>query len=84
MLIKPDRQSRYAELRRLIEEWSNEDPAFDQEVGALAEEALRESAPRHFEEREDWERLKASVEENRLSYRKRFEDEPCQTNPASE
>lgn len=37
-----------------------------------------------YEERV-WPLLKDLIEENRLSYRKRFEEtEPCPTNPASE
>ena len=55
---------RYARACALLDKWSKEDPAFDKEVGALIEEALRESSPRHFppepivwtgdEEDDDW------------------------------
>ena len=63
MLDKPDRQDRYADLRRLIQEWMDDESGYDEEA---------------------WPRLKASIEDNRLSYRKRFEDEPCQTKAESE
>lgn len=50
-------------------------------VAALIDEWSNEESG--YDE-EAWPRLKASIEENRLSYRKRFEDEPCKTIPPSE
>ena len=43
-----DRRERYARLSALLDEWASEPPEFDSRVGPLIEEALRESAPRHF------------------------------------
>lgn len=43
-----DRRKRYARLSALLDEWASEPPEFDSRVGPLIEEALRESAPRHF------------------------------------
>ncbi|MEK7730302.1 MAG: hypothetical protein AAB363_00435 [Planctomycetota bacterium] len=43
-----DRRERYARLSALLDEWASEPPEFDSCVGPLIEEALRESAPRHF------------------------------------
>lgn len=43
-----DRRKRYARLSVLLDEWASEPPEFDSRVGPLIEEALRESAPRHF------------------------------------
>lgn len=45
-----DRRRRYASLCRLLEEWANDPSDFDAEVDSLAEQALRETAPRHFRE----------------------------------
>jgi len=49
-----DRKRRYAELSKLLDEWSHDPDGFDDEV---------------------WESLKAAIESNRMSYRKRFSDE---------
>ena len=43
-----DRRKRYARLSALLDEWAREPPEFDSRVGPLIEQALRESAPRHF------------------------------------
>ena len=43
-----DRRKRYARLSALLDEWASEPPEFDSRVGPLIEEALSESALRHF------------------------------------
>ena len=43
-------RERYARLSALLDEWASEPPDFDSRVGRLIEDALRESAPRHFRE----------------------------------
>jgi hypothetical protein len=45
-----DRRKRYARVSALLDEWESEPPDFDSYVGPLIEQALRESAPRHFPE----------------------------------
>jgi hypothetical protein len=45
-----DRRERYARVSALLDEWESEPPDFDSCVGPLIEQALRESAPRHFPE----------------------------------
>jgi len=45
---KEDRQQRYDELSRLLDEWANEPQAFDTQVDSLIEQALRETSPRLF------------------------------------
>jgi hypothetical protein len=45
-----DRRARYARVSALLDEWESEPPDFDSCVGPLIEQALRESAPRHFPE----------------------------------
>jgi len=43
-----DRRRRYARLLGRIEEWAADTSGFDERVAPLIEEALRETAPRHF------------------------------------
>jgi hypothetical protein len=45
---KVDRRRRYAELSKLLDEWTNDPSDFDECVDPLIEEALRETSPRHF------------------------------------
>lgn len=45
-----ERRRRYAHLSTLLDEWANEEDGFDSRVGPLIEQALRDSAPRHFAE----------------------------------
>jgi hypothetical protein len=47
-LTPDERRRRYAELRRTLREWANDPSDFDDRVYPLIEEALRETAPRHF------------------------------------
>lgn len=47
-LEKDDRRRRYAELSSLLDEWANDPSDFDASVAPLIEEALRDTAPRHF------------------------------------
>jgi len=46
--VDEDRLRRYAEVSRLLDEWANEPGDYDERMSALLEEALRETAPRHF------------------------------------
>ena len=43
-----ERRRRYAQLSALLDEWATEPEDFDSRVGPLIEQALRDSAPRHF------------------------------------
>ena len=45
-----DRRRRYADLDVTLDEWSKEESDFDKVVGPLIDSALRESAPRHFDD----------------------------------
>lgn len=44
------RRRRYAALMRRLYEWANEPGGFDERVAPLIEDALKETAPRHFRE----------------------------------
>jgi len=43
-----ERRRRYARLLKRLDEWSADTSGFDEHVAPLIEEALRETAPRHF------------------------------------
>jgi len=43
-----DRRRRYARLLKRLDEWAADMTGFDERVAPLIEEALRETAPRHF------------------------------------
>jgi hypothetical protein len=45
---KVDRRRRYAQLSKLLDEWTNDPSDFDRCVDPLIQEALRETSPRHF------------------------------------
>jgi hypothetical protein len=47
---RKERQRRYAHLSALLDKWAAEQSDFDSRVGPLIEQALRDSAPRHFPE----------------------------------
>jgi len=45
---KDDRRRRYASLLKRLDEWAADTSGFDDRVAPLIDEALRETAPRHF------------------------------------
>ena len=45
-----DRRRRYARLVRKMREWLDDTSGFDERVGPIIEETLRQTAPRHFPE----------------------------------